>query len=138
MKTTTFNIGGMHCASCVVRNERALKRIKGVKDASVNYGMHSATVQYDETVASEKMLYEAVIKNGYKVLAESSMHEHREQTQHELFVAKQKAFWALIMAAPALLLAMLMIDLPFSFAGYNASIWIQAVLSSVVILYFGW
>ncbi|MDP3763621.1 MAG: heavy metal translocating P-type ATPase [bacterium] len=138
MKTITFNISGMHCASCVMRNERALKKIKGVKDASVNYGTHSATVQYDETVASEKMLHEAVIKNGYKVLAESSMHEHREQTQHELSMAKQKAFWALILAAPALLLAMLMIDLPFSFAGHNASVWIQAVLSSVVILFFGW
>lgn len=138
MKTTTFNIVGMHCASCVVRNERALKKIKGVKDASVNYGTHSATVQYDEALASEKMLHDAVVKNGYKVLAESSMYEHREQTQHELSLAKQKAFWALILAAPALLLAMLMIDLPFSFAGHNASVWIQAVLSSVVILFFGW
>ena len=138
MKTTTFNIGGMHCASCVVRNEQALKKIKGVKEASVNYGTNSATVQYDETVASEKMLHDAVIKNGYKVLAESSMHEHREQSQHELFVAKQKAFWALILAAPALLLAMFMIDLPFSFVGYNVSVWLQAVLSSIVILFFGW
>ena len=50
----------------------------------MNYGTNSATVQYDETVASEKMLHDAVIKNGYKVLAESSMHEHREQSQHEL------------------------------------------------------
>ena len=128
----------MHCASCVVRNERVLKKIKGVKDASVNYGTHSATVQYDETVASEKMLYDAVIKNGYKVLAEASMHEHREQSQKEMALSKRKAFLALLLAAPALLLAMLMIDLPFSFAGHNASVWIQAVLGSVVILFFGW
>ena len=128
----------MHCVSCVSLNERALKKIKGVKNVSVNYGTHSATVEYDENQASEKMLHDAVIKNGYKVLAEGSMHEHREQSQKELALAKRNAFLALILAAPALVLAMFMIDLPFSFAGHNASIWIQAVLSSVVTLYFGW
>src|SRR3989344_7043495 len=138
MKTTTFNIVGMHCASCVTLNERVLKKIKGVKDASVNFGTHSATVEYDENQASEKMLHEAIIKNGYKVLAEGSMHEHKEQSRKELVLSKRKAFLALSLAAPALVLAMFMIDLPFSFAGHNASIWIQAVLSSVVILYFGW
>lgn len=128
----------MHCASCVALNERALKKIKGVKDASVNFGTHSATVEYDESQASEKMLYDAVIKNGYKVLAEASMHEHRKQNQEELSLTKRNAFLALLLAAPALVLAMFMIELPFSFAGYNAGIWIQAFLSSVVILFFGW
>ncbi|MBI2058002.1 MAG: copper-translocating P-type ATPase [Candidatus Yanofskybacteria bacterium] len=138
MKIKTFNIVGMHCASCVALNERALKKIKGVKDASVNFGTHSATVEYDESQASEKMLYDAVIKNGYKVLAEASMHEHRKQNQEELSLTKRNAFLALLLAAPALVLAMFMIELPFSFAGYNAGIWIQAFLSSVVILFFGW
>lgn len=45
MKTTTFNIVGMHCASCVVRNEKSLKKVKGVRNASVNFGTHSATVE---------------------------------------------------------------------------------------------
>lgn len=138
MKTTTFNIVGMHCASCVSLNERSLKKIKGVKDASVNFGTHSATVVYDETQVSEKTLYDAVIKNGYKVLAELSMHEHREQSKKELAIAKRNAFLALTFAVPAMILAMFMIDLPFSFAGHNASIWIQAILSSLVVLYFGW
>ncbi len=138
MKTTTFNIVGMHCASCVARNEQSLKKIKGVKDASVNFGTHSATVEYDEKEVSEKTLHDTVIKNGYKVLAESSMHEHKEQSKKELVLAKGNAFLALVFAVPAMILAMFMIDLPFSFAGHNASIWIQAVLSSLVVLYFGW
>ena len=29
MTTATFNITGMHCASCAVRNERTLKKLKG-------------------------------------------------------------------------------------------------------------
>ena len=109
MKTKTFNIVGMHCASCVTLNERALKKVKGVKDASVNFGTHSATVEYDENQASEKMLHDAVIKNGYKVLAEESMHEHRKQNQGELVLAKRNAFLALLLAVPVLVLAMFMI-----------------------------
>ena len=48
MKAATFNIAGMHCASCAARNERTLKKIAGVIDASVNYATHSARVQFDE------------------------------------------------------------------------------------------
>ena len=35
MATTIFKIDGMHCASCVARIERELKKLPGVKDASV-------------------------------------------------------------------------------------------------------
>ena len=34
MKAATFNIAGMHCASCAARNERTLKKIAGVIDAT--------------------------------------------------------------------------------------------------------
>ena len=138
MKTTTFNIIGMHCASCVVRNERSLKKIKGVRDAVVNFGTHSATVEFEETAVSEKILHEAVIKNGYKVLTEDSARHHREMAQKELQTAQRKAMLALALAAPAVILAMFAINLPMSIAGYNASIWIQAILSAVVILFLGW
>ena len=37
MKTTNFNIAGMHCSSCVIKNEKSLKKVPGVSDASVNF-----------------------------------------------------------------------------------------------------
>lgn len=138
MRTTTFNIVGMHCASCVTLNERSLKKIKGVVDASVNFGTHSATVEFDEAMVNEKTLYEAVIKNGYKVLAEELMGQHKEIAQKELARARWRAFLALSLALPAVILAMFSTDLPFEAFGYNASIWIQAVLSAFVILVLGW
>ena len=67
MRSTTFAIGGMHCASCAARNERALSKLAGVLKASVNYGTHSARVEFDETAVSENALHEAVEKSGYKV-----------------------------------------------------------------------
>jgi Cu+-exporting ATPase len=137
MKTITFNIGGMHCASCAVRNERSLKKIKGVINAVVNFATHTATVEFDEKLVSEKILFEAIIKNGYKVLTEESIHHHKEVAKKELKLAKQKAIWAIIFSLPIVILAMFAINLPFSFVGYNLSIWIQAILSILVVFGFG-
>lgn len=138
MKTTTFNIVGMHCASCVVRNERSLKKIKGVHNASVNFGTHSATVEFDERLVNTKSLHEAIIKNGYKVLTEESTREHREMIQKELTAAKMRAIWALLLSLPPVILAMFSIELPIAIAGFNLSIWIQGVLSTFVVLVLGW
>ena len=138
MKTTTFNIVGMHCASCVVRNERALKKVKGVHNASVNFGTHSATVEFDERLVDERTLHEAIIKGGYKVLTEESAHAHREMVQKELKSAKQKAILALLLSVPPVVLAMFSIELPVAIGGFNSSIWIQAILSTFVVLALGW
>ena len=68
MTTTTFAIGGMHCAACAVRNERTLLKTPGVSAANVNLGTRRARVEFDETAVSEAALREAVIDNGYEVL----------------------------------------------------------------------
>lgn len=136
MKKITFQIGGMHCASCSIRNEKALKKVEGVQSASVNFATHSATVEYDDKVTNEHSIHQAVIKTGYKVL-EHEGHIHKEQSKKELLASRNRAFISLILAAPAVLISMLAIELPITFLNYNLSTWIQAVLSTIVILYFG-
>jgi Cu+-exporting ATPase len=137
MKTTTFTIVGMHCASCVVRNERALKKVPGVANASVNFGTHSATVEYDPAITSEDELFAAVVKNGYNVLAQELEKDHKAEIQRELRSARKNAVLALIFAAPAAILAMLRIKLGVILGGYDIGVWIQAVLSTIVIVWFG-
>lgn len=127
----------MHCASCSVRNERSLKKIKGVSDAVVNFATHSAMVEYDEKLASKKDLYDTVIKNGYKVLTEDFKHNHKEQFQKEVILAKKRAFTALILSAPPLVIAMFGLKTSLFFFG-DIFLWIQALLSSYVILVLGW
>ena len=138
MRAATFNIAGMHCASCAARNERTLKKISGVIDASVNYATHSARVQFDESVVSLGGLYDAVVENGYQVLTPEFAGDHKEHARQELASARRRAFLALGFTIPVVALAMLDIELPVSFLGHNLSVWIEAALSAVVILLFGW
>ena len=138
MRTATFNISGMHCASCSTRNERTLQKLQGVRDATVNLATHSARVIFDEQVVSERALHDAVIDNGYNVLTAEFAEEHKQQARDELQSARVRAFLALALAIPVTALAMAGLALPWSFAGHNASVWIEAVLSAVVILGLGW
>ncbi|OGH73760.1 MAG: copper-translocating P-type ATPase [Candidatus Magasanikbacteria bacterium RIFCSPHIGHO2_02_FULL_51_14] len=137
MKTITFTIVGMHCASCAVRNEESLKKVNGVANASVNFGTHSATVEFDEAVVAEKTLHDAVIKNGYKVFTEEMTRTHKEAAKKELALARKRALWAIFLSLPPVALAMTGFAFPFGIAGYNTSIWIQAVLGSFVVLVLG-
>jgi P-type Cu+ transporter len=138
MTTATFNIAGMHCASCAARNERTLKKREGVLNATVNFATHSARVEYDDSVVSVRALHDVVVENGYQVREPELAQDHKERARRELRSAKQRAFVALLLAGPVAVLAMLDIELPWMLFGHNVSVWIQAVLSTVVILVLGW
>ncbi|MEO8288381.1 MAG: heavy metal translocating P-type ATPase [Chloroflexota bacterium] len=65
-------VGGMTCASCVRRVERALQKVEGVTDAGVNLATERATVKYDPTLATIDSLKAAVEKAGYTVPTEEA------------------------------------------------------------------
>src|SRR5215204_1302880 len=137
MKTTTFAIGGMHCAACAARNERVLQKLAGVRNVAVNFATRKARVEFDDTALSETRLHEAVINAGYEVLTSEFAQDHKDRAQRELRTARLRAFFALALAAPVVVLAMLEVELPWSLKGHNLSVWLQAFLSSVVILGLG-
>ena len=137
MKTITFNIGGMHCASCSIQNERSLKKLNGIIEATVNLAANNANVKFDDSKISENEIYGAVIKNGYKVLAETNFESQKEETEKELIKSKRKAFVAIALSTPITILAMFNIKFPIIFSGFNISTWIQAIISSFVILALG-
>src|SRR5216683_7131567 len=64
----TLALEGMTCASCAVRIEKGLKKIPGVKDASVNFAMEQATVTYDPVQTGVEQMVQKVDAVGYKAI----------------------------------------------------------------------
>ena len=61
-----IGIGGMTCASCVTRVEKALKKVPGVETATVNLATESARIVYAPGEQMEARLRRAVRDAGYE------------------------------------------------------------------------
>ena len=64
-----LGIHGMTCASCVGRAERALKKVAGVQEVSVNLATESARVMVLPSDQIEARLRRAVRDAGYEPVA---------------------------------------------------------------------
>src|SRR5262249_44320800 len=133
MASTSFPIGGMHCAACAARNERTLGKLPGVLRANVNLGTRRARIEFDESLVTEAALRDAVVQNGYEVLADEAT-DPRQMARQEVETARQRAVWAIALGLPAVVLAMGDVSLPWTYLGRNAAVWVQAILSTIVIL----
>jgi Cu+-exporting ATPase len=72
-----IGIGGMTCASCVLRVEKALKKVPGVTDATVNLATESARVVFAPGAQMEALLRRAVRDAGYEPRAsDAAMQPH--------------------------------------------------------------
>ena len=98
-KTKDFHrdiqIGGMTCVNCANRVERGLKRIEGVKFASVNLATETAFI-ISEREITDKEIKEAVQWAGY-VLLEGGR-EDISQIRYKR--AKERLILAWIVTAP--------------------------------------
>ncbi len=66
MKKIKLSIEGMHCASCAANVEKSLKRVAGVKEASVSLMLKKGRIEADDNVSDES-LTKAVKAAGYNV-----------------------------------------------------------------------
>ena len=62
-------VEGMTCAACQVRVQRALTRVPGVADASVNLLAHQASVRYDAARVRPEELVAAWLPSRRRAIA---------------------------------------------------------------------
>src|SRR5918994_1193778 len=94
-------VTGMSCASCVRRVERALEKVPGVLDASVNLANEKATVTYLAGEVEPRELEKAVEGAGYGVVRGE---EPSVEDSHEREYEKLRADFLLAAALTALIL----------------------------------
>ena len=127
MKTVEYNffVEDMSCASCVSRVEKALKKIDGVIDVSVNLATEKATVNANANVELETLM-SAVDKAGYHAV------KINDQQTHIKGAEKQASLWPIIISVLlAIPFVLPMLLEPF---GINLMMpaWLQLVIASIV------
>ena len=68
MEKQTIAIGGMSCAACAKRVEKAIGKVEGVLSASVNFATEKVTVSYNTQITDLSSVRAAIEDAGYKAL----------------------------------------------------------------------
>lgn len=116
VEKTELSVGGMTCANCSARVERALKALKGVVEASVNLASERASVRYLPGSVTPTQLAKAVEEAGYHVLesevGKDRVDQEREAREQELRSLRQSVIVAAIFSVPIFLLDMVPMMIP--------------------------
>ena len=81
MSVTTYDINGMHCASCVGRVEKALTSLPDVSFAKVNLVLEEAIVEGLADAEAEARVLTAISNAGYKAKVKVTGAGRQEQVQ---------------------------------------------------------
>lgn len=132
-----LEIGGMTCASCVSRVEKALRKLPGLLDASVNLATEQAHVRFPVGAVSTADLIRAVEEAGYTAqlpVSSQSAAEERQQEAERKLQREKRTLGASILLTLPLVLPMLLE--PFGFAAMLPGWW-QLLLATPVQFLFG-
>jgi Cu+-exporting ATPase len=78
-----IGVRGMHCASCVDKIERALRRLPGVQQASVNLASEEAFVEYLADQVGPQDFQQAIADTGYEMVDRAAAGKQAPQQQHD-------------------------------------------------------
>ncbi|MDP2944167.1 MAG: heavy metal translocating P-type ATPase [bacterium] len=90
----SLSLFGMHCSSCANIIERALKKVPGVKQASVNFAAEKVSIVYDEARIDPPAFIQAIAKAGYKAeLVDSKDADYDRRKREQEIKSYFKKFW---------------------------------------------
>ena len=79
MRTQTYKIKGMHCASCSSTIEKILKKVEGVHLVEVNYGTETAKLSFDQSKTNQQELSKKIESLGYSLQTAEEMNMPAEE-----------------------------------------------------------
>jgi Cu+-exporting ATPase len=116
---THLKIIGMHCASCALTTEQALKHVHGVHEARVNFATERAMIEHDAHVPPAALM-QAVRENGYDAVAEGA----ESHILHRGYIDTSRLVMAGVLATPLFMSMFFM--LPYALQGVCA--WILVAI----------
>ena len=99
-----FKITGMTCAACSRAVERTVKKLDGVKEASVNIATEKLVIDYDKKLCNDDKIIAAIEKAGYGVVKEDdALQKEQEAPAHKL---KMRFIISMIFMVPLFYISM--------------------------------
>ena len=113
MTKETFDVTGMSCSACSARVERAVGKLVGADNVSVNLLTNSMQVKFDAAEISAAQIVEAVTAAGYGASPKNSSAAQKnsaavsERTiDREIFEMRTRLTWSIIFLVPTVYIAM--------------------------------
>jgi len=134
-------IGGMTCAACVRHVERALSRVPGVLDVTVNLATERATLSFLPASATRADFERAVETAGYEVLPDVSSDLLADAPDLETIKmrdARRRMWIAWAFAGPIVILMLMHMVFGIHWAGMTTMDLVLMSLALPVLLWPGW
>ena len=111
MEKLKFDVNGMTCSSCASHVNRAVSKLKGVKNVNVNLLLNNMEVEFDNKILKSDDIIQAVEKAGYGASLESNKKESNKDTENKneknnLKLLKKKLIVSICFLIPLMYIAM--------------------------------
>ncbi|MDQ0111115.1 Cu+-exporting ATPase [Paenibacillus harenae] len=134
-----FQIEGMTCAACANRIEKGLNKLPGVTNATVNFAMETARVEYSPSEISIADMQNKVQQLGYKANTKQEIENKGDHRQKEIRHQKRILLLSAILSLP--LLWSMVGHFSFTSWIYTPDLfmnpWFQLILAAPVQFYVG-
>lgn len=143
MADVELSLLGMTCANCAATIERALNKVEGVLEATVNYASEKAAVHYATGVATPADLVAAVRKAGYDVV-EAESADDLQDAEAAAREAEIRHQWTRLIVGAVFTLPLFLLSMArdLGLVGHWAHAtwvnWLFLVLATPVQFYVGW
>ncbi|WP_145135450.1 heavy metal translocating P-type ATPase [Paenibacillus sp. Y412MC10] len=134
-----FNLEGMTCAACANRIEKGLSKLPGVTNASVNFAMETARVEYSPADITVSDMQNKVKQLGYNAVTKQENKKTVDHRKQEIKHQKRLLLLSAILSLP--LLWSMVAHFSFTSWIYMPEIlmnpWFQLILATPVQFYVG-
>lgn len=119
MKQEIIAIGGMTCAACAARLEKAIGKVPGVQSVSVNLATEKASVRVDESQTNLEAIRTVIIKTGYEALQATEQARDDDQARRN---RESKSMWIRFWIAAVFGAALLYVAMAPMIPGLNRAV----------------
>lgn len=136
----TYEVKGMTCVICKGNVEKALNNLSGVNSAIVNILENEVTVNYDETLINEDILYKAIKDAGYELVINTNKKIDRNKVSLIISILLMIVLMYLSMnnilfnIQPLLALLIILLNINMYSSGFKSLIKLNPNMDSLVFL----